>query len=529
MQVSAPLQTLSELIQSRATDSADRVFCSFKGKNTTFAQFEGRVKEFAGALIEAGLNPGDRVGLMIGQSIDHVEMFCAVVWVGAIPVPFSVHLKSAGLELQLNSARPKLFIADRVYANIVRQAVLISREPPKIVWLEDGIVLAGEAQLNWLLRSSRSLHKACPRSLDDPHVIMYTSGTTGAPKGAVQSERCFAVGAKNAGILNDAQRDDVFHSWEPFYNGSAWIVVTLALQKGLKLHMVERFSASRLWDEIQQAGATKLHYLGGLINIILAQPVVESEHNNSVRIAWGAACPVDSWRKFEKRFQLKVREGYGSTEGQMFTHLNLEGVVGSVGKPIEEMESWIVDECGGRVGPGVTGELVLKPRPRAVSMLEYWGEPEKTAEVVRDGCIFSGDYAMVDESGNYFFKGRKKDSLRRRGQNVSAWEVERIINAAPGVEESAVVGVDSELGDQEIVAVVKMRDGAPRDSLTLLKCCADQLAYYQVPRYYQFVEDFPRGPSQRILKRDIQVDLANAWDAEKAGVKPTRANQGRQK
>jgi len=144
--------------------------------------------------------------------------------------------------------------------------------------------------------------------------------------------------------------------------------------------------------------------------------------------------------------------------------------------------------------------------------------------VLRDGCVYTGDLAMVDRDGDYYFKGRKKDALRRRGENISAWEVERVINAAPGVEECAVIGVDSAMGEQEVMAFVKMCEGEPGDALALMKFCAERLAYYQVPRYWQFVEDFPRGPTQRIVKREIKADLGEAWDAEKAGVKPARAS-----
>ncbi|MCK1663527.1 AMP-binding protein [Bradyrhizobium sp. 153] len=516
------MQIISDLVRARAQDSGQRVFCSFRGQQTTFEQLRNGVQEMAGALTEAGIRPGDRVGLMIGPSVEHIELFLAVSWIGAIAVPFSIHLKAAGLELQLNSCRPRALLVNRVHSDSIRQALSAMPHRPLVVWFEDGVDRQGEFHLDALLRTSRSSRVAVARSLDDPYVIGYTSGTTGAPKGAVVSERYFWIGAKNAGILSDAQRDDTFFLWEPFYHG-AMLTVAIALQQGLRTHMVERFSASRLWDQIAEAGATKFHYLGGMVNMILAQPQVESERDNRVSIAWGGACPVDSWRKFEDRFQLKVREGYGLTEGQNFTHINLRGVVGSMGTPIEELDSWIADDQGKPVGPGVIGEIVLKPKVAGVGMTCYYGEPEKTAEVLRaDGCIYTGDLGMTDEAGNYFFKGRKKDAMRRRGENVSAWQVERVINAAPEVEESAVVGVDSSLGEQEILAVIKLRKGAKPDPLTIVKFCDERLAYYQVPRFYQFVDELPRGPSQRIKKNEIIVDIENAWDAEKAGVKPTR-------
>jgi crotonobetaine/carnitine-CoA ligase len=518
------MHTLSELVQARAQDSRDRVFAFFQGRSTTYGQVHVAVEELAGVLVQAGVKSGDRVGLMLGQSVEHMEMCMAIAWVGAVMVPFSIHLKSAGIELQLSSARPSLMVASRAFADAIRAARYAVAQPPELLWFEDGADLQGEFHLDALLGASRAVSDPVLREPADAITIMYTSGTTGAPKGAVGSEQSWWTGAKTTGIITDAQQDDVFHFWEPLYHGSAWIVMALAMQKGLKLHMVDRFSASRLWDQVGEGGATKLHYLGGLVNILLSQPPHPAERDNNVSIAWGAACPTDSWRRFEERFGLQVREGYGLTEGGMFTHLNLDGKVGSMGKPVEEYDSWVVDEKGQRLAVGEVGELVLKPRVPFVQMTEYWGEPEKTKEVLRDGCVYTGDLAMVDRDGDYYFKGRKKDALRRRGENISAWEVERVINAAPGVEECAVIGVDSAMGEQEVMAFVKMCVGEPGDALALMKFCAERLAYYQVPRYWQFVEDFPRGPTQRIVKREIKADLGEAWDAEKAGVKPARAS-----
>jgi carnitine-CoA ligase len=517
------MQTISELLVARAKDSGERMFCSFLGRRITFANLLDGVQQMAGVLVEAGVQPGDRVGFMLPSSVEHIELYLAASWIGAIAVPFSIHLKSAGLELQLKSCNPRIFLADRIHAQAVRKALEGLPRRPSVVWLAEGTDLAAEANLNGLLRTSRAQRQAVLRGLEDPLAINYTSGTTGAPKGVVLSEQWYWVGAKNAAILSHAQRDDIFLLWEPFYHIAAWMTVMIALQKGLGIRMVERFSASRLWDQVAEAGVTKLHYLGGLVNIILAQPVVEAERDNTVSIAWGAACPADSWRKFEERFELEVREGYGISEGQNFTHLNLRGVVGSIGTPVEEFESWLVDDHGTRVGPKVVGEIVLKPKLPGVVMSGYFGEPEKTAEVLRaDGCVYTGDTAVIDQEGNFFFKGRKKDALRRRGENVSAWEVERVLNAAPGVEESAVVGVASPMGDQDILAVVKLRDGAAPDPLEITKYCGEHLAYYQVPRFIQFVEDFPRGPTQRIRKSEIEINLATAWDAENAGYRSAR-------
>jgi carnitine-CoA ligase len=518
------MQTIPQLLLERANDSADRVFCTFRGRDLRYAELLIGVQQMAGALAHAGVGPGSRVGLMLPSSLEHIEMFLALSWLGATAVPFSVHLKSAGLELQVRSSRPTLMLAARAFEPAIRQALAALDGQPVLVWLDDEVAAVGEQSLARLLRVNHPLRHPAKRHLDDLLAISYTSGTTGAPKGVMLSEGYFWVGAKNAGVLSGATRDDTYFMWEPFYHIAAWMTVLLALQHGLRTFMVESFSASKIWQQIAEARATKFHYLGGMVNIMLSRPALEEEKNNTLQIAWGAACPADSWRHFEHRFGVSVREGYGISEGQNFTHLNLDGVVGSIGRPVPELDCWLEDEQGHRVAPGTLGEIVLRPERPGLVMQGYFGEPERTREVLRaDGCLLTGDLAVQDEAGNFYFKGRKKDALRRRGENVSAWEVERVLNKAPGVEESAVVGVDSPMGEQDILAVLKLRKGEQGDPLQIARYCADHLAHYQVPRYLQFVDDFPRGPTQRIRKAELSIDLLTAWDSEKAGFKPARS------
>ena len=195
---------------------------------------------------------------------------------------------------------------------------------------------------------------------------------------------------------------------------------------------------------------------------------------------------------------------------------------GSIGKPIEEFTSWIADDNGKPVPPRVVGEIVVKPKVPDVTMVGYFRDPERTSEVLRDGCVYTGDLGYMDEDGYFYYSGRKKDSLRRRGENVSAWEVERVVNAHPAVEESAVVGVTSEMGEQEIRVFVQLAPRRNLEPLDLIKWCERDLAYYQIPRFVDFIAEFPRGPTQRIRKSDLPVALAASWDLEKSGYRIRR-------
>jgi crotonobetaine/carnitine-CoA ligase len=216
------------------------------------------------------------------------------------------------------------------------------------------------------------------------------------------------VGAKNAALLADVRPTDIMFLWEPFYHIAAWMTFIAALQHGVSVALVERFSASQCWNQIRETGSTLFHYLGGAMNILLKQPPDVDDTANSVRIAWGAAAPARSWREFENRFGVVIREGYGISEAQNFTHLNLDGRVGSIGKPVAEFTSWIADDDGKPAAPRVVGEIVVKPKAANITMVGYFRDPKRTSEVLRDGCVHTGDLGFMDEDGYFYYAGARR-------------------------------------------------------------------------------------------------------------------------
>lgn len=517
-----PMVGLVARLLERTASDGDRIFLTFGDERYTFARFTELVADTVTLLVRLGVGAGDRVALMLANDPGHAVLGYAVAWLGAVHVPVSVHLKSAGLELQLEDVRARVLVADVAFSQEVIAAAAVTGT--QVVWRREQVA-TDEGPYRWL-----RLEDVAGRVLvadgtvpPGPHVaspqrealVSYTSGTTGRPKGAVLSERYLQLGARNAARLASAGRDDVMFLWEPFYHLAGWATLHLAVDYGAQVAMVPRFSASRCWDQIREAGATKLHYLGGVLNLLLAQPERDDDHDNPVTIAWGAAAPADRWREFERRFGVELREGYGLSEAGNFVTLNIGGPVGSIGRPVEEFDAWIAGATPTeRAAPGQVGEIVVRPLEHGITMSRYFGDEERTAAVLTDGIVRTGDLGRIDEEGWFFFAGRVKDAVRRRGENVSAWEVERIVNEHPAVADSALVGVPSEMGEDDLKLFVRRREGTALDLDELFGWCAERLAYYQVPRFFEVVDELPYGPTQRVRKELLPRSVEGLEDFE---------------
>lgn len=516
-----PTVGLVARLLERAAADADRTFLAFGGERYSFARFVELVADTAALLARLGMGGGDRVALMLANDPGHAVLGYAVAWLGAVHVPVSVHLKSAGLELQLEDVRARVLIADVAFAPEVVAAAAATGT--QVVWRREAT--AGDAPDRWLrledvagrvlVSAGMTPPAAHVASAEREALVSYTSGTTGRPKGAVLSERYLQLGARNAARLASAGRDDVMFLWEPFYHLAGWATLHLAVDHGAQVAMVPRFSASRCWDQVREAGATKLHYLGGVLNLLLAQPARADDHDNPVTVAWGAAAPADRWREFERRFGVELREGYGLSEAGNFVTLNIGGPVGSIGRPVEEFDAWIAGATPTeRAAPGQVGEIVVRPLENGITMSRYFGDEERTAAVLTDGLVRTGDLGRIDEEGWFFFAGRVKDAVRRRGENVSAWEVERIVNEHPSVADSALVGVPSEMGEDDLKLFVRRREGTAMDLDELFRWCVERLAYYQVPRFFEVVDEFPYGPTQRVRKELLPRSVEGLEDFE---------------
>ena len=283
---------------------------------------------------------------------------------------------------------------------------------------------------------------------------MYTSGTTGRPKGVLVTHRMLRLAGEAAALVSAARDGDVFFVWEPlFHIGGAQLLVVPLLRR-VVLAMVARFSAGRFWEQVRAEGASHIHYLGGILQILLKQAPGPLDCSHGVRIAWGGGCPAEIWRAFEARFGVQIRECYGMTEASSMTTFNDGGPVGSVGQAMPWFTVALLDEQG---RPAPRGEIVVRTSMPGALTEGYFRNPEATAALLRGGALHSGDVGSFDAEGNLYFHGRQSDSVRCRGENVSAFEVEHVAAAHPAVEDCAMIGVATDVGEQDIKLFVKPR------------------------------------------------------------------------
>jgi crotonobetaine/carnitine-CoA ligase len=507
--------TVRALLEARAARDGARVYCRFGDEAVTFAALDRRVNRLASALLARGIGPGDRVPLMLANHPAHLVAFFALHKLGAIQVPVNTHLRGAGLEYPLRHSEPKAMIVDAAFAE--RLVPALEAVPVETVIWHGGAV-AGGLDFAALEATGADTPPALPGpGPDDVVSISYTSGTTGPPKGVMVTDKMFRCAAHATTMMADVKTGDVMFLWEPLYHiGGSQVMVT-ALIDDIEIALVEGFSASAFWGQVRTSGATQIHFLGGVLQILLRQPPDPRDRDHRVRVAWGGGAPTAVSIAFTERFGIPVHESYGMTEASSMTSINTEGRTDNMGRPTPYFEVRIARPDGQWLPPGESGEILVREREPGLLMKGYFRNPEATASTLVDGWLHTGDLGRLDVEGYLTFRGRLKDSIRRGGENVSAWEVEHVVIGHPGVEECAIVGVEAKVGEQDIKLFIKAAQGqapAPED---IIAWCETDLARFQLPRYVAFIDEFPKTATHRIRKDGLSRAIDDCWDREAKG------------
>lgn len=518
-------KTIRQLLEDRSRNTPDSVFAIHKDREISCRTLQACVNRLANGFARIGVVEGQHVAVMLGNHPDHIFTILALAELGAVWIPVNTNLRGPSLDFILEKSAPRTVIVDGefwsrlepVLANKKIQTVIV-RNAPKIP--------AASCQLKAFDFSEVTRDEATPPgatpTLDEIRSISFTSGTTGEPKGVLLTERMLITFARGAAIASEVSPGDVFLLWESLYHNSGVQMCILALMEQVKLAIIPKFSASRFWDQIRKYRVTKMHYLGGIIDILLKYPASPNDKDHGIQLAFGGGCSRAGWREFENRFGVRIQEVYGLTEASGFSTINRTGKIGSIGKPYPYFDVEIVDEEGKPAGAEQIGEIVIREKEPGLITRGYLENPEETARALRGGWLYTGDMGYSDAGGDFFYKGRKKDSIRRRGENISAWEVERVLNSHPRIGESAVIGVEADVGEQELKAFIKCADSAPLEPLEVIKWCESLLPHYQIPRYVAFLDSFEKTPTERIRKENLSKDTTGCWDLERSGYKIKR-------
>lgn len=520
---------IGRLIQEKARTNKDRVFLLFEDQKVSYEQLDLSSNQFAHGLKNLGIQKDDKVSIMMENCPDYLYVWFGTAKLGAVEVPINVAYKGDSLSHIINNSDSKVLFID---ASLLERLSVIRDDLKKVkqIFCRGHIdpTIANNLPVPVSLIDEFFKSPSTPLDVEvnsaDPAGIIYTSGTTGISKGAVLPHNVFIHTARLMSRLRRMSSQDVLYTFFPLFHANAQVLsIITALIADAQIVLKDRFSATNFWDEIRKYRATQFNYLGAVMPILSKQAPRADDADNPITIAIGAACPPDIMRHMEERFRFICLEGFGMTETGMVMHWTVDDrKIGSCGKVLEDLfEAKLVDNDDVEVPIGSIGEIVVRPKVPFVMMSEYYKMPEKTLEAFRNLWFHTGDYAKRDEEGYFYFVDRKKDAIRRRGENISSFEVEKVINSHPNVLESAVFAVPAELGEDEVKANVVLKQGANLAPEELIHFCNERMAYFAVPRYLEFVPGLPKTPTNRVEKYRLREAgiTKNTWDREKAGVK----------
>jgi len=522
--------TLPSLLASRATAIPDAEALLFQPRSWTYGQLQEGVEMLAAVLAAQGVNAGDLVAHVAPNSDVAVLLFLSLARIGAVFVPLNPALTDDELHYQLQHSEAVAVFApqslrarmERIAARCMRAARVASLEP----FGYDAADAAAALVCIEALRPAGSFPLPQPGP-DDPAVVIYTSGTTGFPKGVVHSQRTVVWSAEVfVGRLRLQPRERMLTVFPLFHVNALFYSFAGALACGGTFITAAKFSASTFWQTAADTGATQLNILAALGSILGLRPRAEFNPAHRIRKIYGGPISADMFRLFQQEFGVPLLiEGYGMSEIPSTCSNPYEGPhkPGSIGRagvhprfegPFAQLR--VVDDDGRDVLTGETGELLVKT---PTMFLAYLNDAGQTAEAFRDGWFATGDLVRTDADGYFYFVARKKDIIRKRGENISGAELDAVLGRHPELAEAATIAVPSELGEDDILAVLVARDGTAPTHEAVIGWCRDHMAAIKVPRYLVFADALPKTPTQRVAKHLLKKDaalIARARDMEAA-------------
>lgn len=519
-------RTLTGMLLHQAERSADKMALTIVGENLTYADLVARSNSMARGLQELGIGQGDVVAVLAENCADQIVIQFATARLRAIEVMLNTAYKGDFLSHQVRVSGARAIVVD---ASLLPNVLDVADELPELRHVvvrgeadssvPPGLTMTGIGQLRE--HDAASLNVVDPE-WSDPSTITFTSGTTGPSKGATMTQNYMCNFAEIEAQIWYRTPDDTFYSCGPLFHLAAkGIAVLGAMRRGVRCVQDERLSVSTFWDRIRKENCNATLMLGSVAMLLWTRDPCEAEGIDTV--VGVPAPPVSLQKAMEDRWKCKFESVYGMTEA---APLSVTGPTvplrpGSSGKIVREyFDVRIFDDNDFELPRGEIGEVVVRPMQPHSIFEGYYREPEATAAKFKNLWFHTGDLGRIDEDDYFYFEDRKDDYLRRRGENISSYEVETAIVKHPAVLQVGVVGVESDMAEQEVKASIVVRPGAALDEVELIEHCVATMPYFAVPRYVEFVSELPFTPSGKMQKERIRASgIEGCWDREAAGIR----------
>ena len=503
---------LRELVKNQAERYKDRVFLYWEDMTISYSQLYELSNKVANLLHDLGVRKGDKVSVYLPNMPEYVYLYLGIPKIGAVTGPVNALFKTREVKFVVGHSEAKVLVTIPKLMNIVNE---IKDDLPNL----KHVIVIGESVENtlnfWDLIEKATSNDPPEVKIDekeDPAAILYTSGTTGFPKGVLQTH--FNI-RRNAEMIQDfvkATEDFRFMLILPLFHVNAQIVTVMApFIIGASCILTPGFSAQTHWETVAKYGASTFSAVPTILSILLRMPHENLDLSSLKFVICGAApLPVEVFREFENTFKCKIVEGYGLTEGTCASSVNPlptetedRRKVGSIGLPLPGNEMKIVDEKGRDVPPNNKGEIIIKGDN---IMMEYFKNPEANAESLKDGWLYTGDVGLMDEDGFFYITDRKKDMIIRGGENIYPREIEEVLYSHPAVSLATVIGVRDKIYGELPKAFVVLKENKSLTEEEIIEYCKKNLANFKVPKYVEFREDLLKTPTGKIMKQPLREE-----------------------
>lgn len=518
-------RTLPVMLARQAERHAERPLVSAGEATWTYRETAAEAARVAGLLRDAGIQAGDRVAIICGNRIDFLGVMLGCLWLGAVAVPLNVASRGPQLQHVLQNSGARLLVLESAYAeNLAMLAPeMLALEAIWTVGAPIALV-CGKAVAQSMPSGGAALAPA-PVKASDLALILYTSGTTGPSKGVCCPHAQYFWWGVHTSAMLGVTGDDVLCTTLPLFHTNALNTFFQALLNGCSVRYEKRFSASGFYSALAQHRATVTYLLGAMVPILLSRPESAEEHAHATRIALAPGVPAQFHEPFARRTGIRMIDGWGSTETNFVIGTDIARTKpGLMGPVYPGFQARVVDDLDQEVPDGTPGELIVRADEPFSFATGYFGAPEKTVEAWRNLWFHTGDRVVREPDGYFRFMDRLKDAIRRRGENISAFEVEQVLLSHPAVANAAVFPVPSSLAEDEVMAAVVLRETHALRHAELIAYCAPRLPYFALPRYVEFVSELPvteNGKVQKYRLRERGI-TAQTWDGGSMGQK-TRA------